>query len=236
MPRYCAVKVCRNRGGSASRRDNKRISFYPFPLQDKPRLQKWVDNIGREDWTPSRHQYLCSEHFTTNCFDIRWGIRYLKNTAIPTIFPSEVNGSAKRSSEAFDSDSTGSDRKRPLTLGRTSGKAQSGSANHTQKTELNQERQLTPDIHPATHELDLDAKAAASRIWGEEPLEEERVTIYEHTYCRQDTARHRLWSKILSLRANILELDRREKNTVVKIQALEAEVALLKKMFSKRRS
>ncbi|XP_061923142.1 THAP domain-containing protein 5-like [Entelurus aequoreus] len=225
MPRYCAVKVCRNRGGSASRRDNKRISFYPFPLLDKPRLQIWVDNIGREDWTPSPHQYLCSEHFTTNCFDIRWGIRYLKNTAIPTVFPSEGNGIAKRSSEAFDSDSTGSDRKRPLT--------QSGSANHTQKTELNQERQLIPDIHPATHELDLDAKPAASRSWGEE----ERVTIYEHTYCRQeDAARHQLRSQILSLRANILELDRREKNTVGKIQALEAEVALLKKMFPKRRS
>lgn len=183
MPRYCAVKGCRNRGGTASRQDNKRISFYPyvfcflsavslefkylfsfcyhsvkdniscracekstvmscqqydvchvvppwykgrpigecgvmimleiltfkwhryskpwrvsvsnqtftflqrFPLQDKPRLQKWVDNMKRREWTPSRHQYLCSEHFTEDCFDIRWGIRYLKNTAIPTVFP-----------------------------------------------------------------------------------------------------------------------------------------------------
>lgn len=59
-----------------------------FPLQDKSRLQKWVSNMKREQWTPSRHQYLCSEHFTADCFDIRWGIRYLKNTAIPTIFPS----------------------------------------------------------------------------------------------------------------------------------------------------
>lgn len=86
MPRYCAVRVCRNRGETASRQDNKR-SFYPFPLHDKPRLQKWVDNMHRKGWTPSRHQYLCSEHFTEDCFDIRWGIRYLKNTAIPTIFP-----------------------------------------------------------------------------------------------------------------------------------------------------
>lgn len=54
-------------------------------MHDKPRLQKWVDNVKREDWTPSRHQYLCSEHFTEDCFDIRWGIRYLKNTAIPTL-------------------------------------------------------------------------------------------------------------------------------------------------------
>ncbi|XP_029969565.1 THAP domain-containing protein 5 [Salarias fasciatus] len=96
MPRYCAVKVCRNRGGAASRHDNRRISFYPFPLQDKARLQKWVDNMKREDWTPSRHQYLCSEHFTEDCFDVRWGIRYLKNTSIPTLFPSAENDGEKK--------------------------------------------------------------------------------------------------------------------------------------------
>ncbi|XP_062374216.1 THAP domain-containing protein 5-like [Sardina pilchardus] len=86
MPRYCAVKLCKNRGGVLSK-DNKRISFYPFPLQDQARLQKWVDNMKRQEWTPSRHQYLCSEHFTEDSFDLRWGIRYLKHTAIPTIFP-----------------------------------------------------------------------------------------------------------------------------------------------------
>lgn len=63
------------------------IFLQRFPIQDKPRLQIWVDNMKREEWTPSRHQYLCSEHFTEDCFDIRWGIRYLKNRAIPTIFP-----------------------------------------------------------------------------------------------------------------------------------------------------
>ncbi|XP_041934700.1 THAP domain-containing protein 5-like [Alosa sapidissima] len=86
MPRYCAVKLCKNRGGVLSK-DNKRISFYPFPLRDQVRLQKWVDNMKRQEWTPSRHQYLCSEHFTEDSFDLRWGIRYLKHTAIPTIFP-----------------------------------------------------------------------------------------------------------------------------------------------------
>ncbi|XP_040030649.2 THAP domain-containing protein 5 [Gasterosteus aculeatus] len=122
MPRYCAVKVCRNRGGTASRQDNKRISFYPFPLQDKPRLQKWVDNMKRGEWTPSRHQYLCSEHFTEDCFDVRWGIRYLKNTAIPTMFlcaeddaeekVTRIKRSPKAKPLTFDIDSPLS--KRPL--------------------------------------------------------------------------------------------------------------------------
>ncbi|CDQ60893.1 unnamed protein product [Oncorhynchus mykiss] len=31
MPRYCAVKLCKNRGGTPSK-ENKRISFYPYGI------------------------------------------------------------------------------------------------------------------------------------------------------------------------------------------------------------
>ncbi|XP_059182165.1 THAP domain-containing protein 5-like [Centropristis striata] len=157
MPRYCAVKVCRNRGGSSSRQDNKRISFYPFPLQDRSRLQRWVDNMQREEWTPSRHQYLCSEHFTEDCFDIRWGIRYLKNTAVPTVFPSAQDdeekkvSSMKRSPKAragtSDTDTDSPLSTRPLILSRTCKKVESSRANRTddQHTELIFEAPLASD-------------------------------------------------------------------------------------------
>ncbi|XP_008943072.1 PREDICTED: THAP domain-containing protein 5 [Merops nubicus] len=42
--------------------------------------------MKRDAWTPSRHQLLCSDHFTPDSLDVRWGIRYLKHTAVPTIF------------------------------------------------------------------------------------------------------------------------------------------------------
>ncbi|XP_030576193.1 THAP domain-containing protein 5 [Archocentrus centrarchus] len=164
MPRYCAVRVCRNRGGTASRQD-KRISFYPFPLQDKPRLQEWVNNMKREEWTPSRHQYLCSEHFTEDCFDIRWGIRYLKNTAIPTIFPSaEDDGEkkaanikrspkAKTSISDTDPELTGFNspvsKKKPLILSKTCKEIQSTTTNDTaeEHTEVLFELPVVLDSH-----------------------------------------------------------------------------------------
>ncbi|XP_068443184.1 THAP domain-containing protein 5-like isoform X2 [Clinocottus analis] len=166
MPRYCAVKVCRNRGGTASRQDNKRISFYPFPLQDQSRLQRWVDNMKREEWTPSRHQYLCSEHFTDDCFDIRWGIRYLKNTAIPTMFPSNaddgekkvpsINRSPKAKPMTIDIQPTGFDSplsKRPLILSRTCKKVQLGTANNivAKDTEMLFELPLVSDTGISCH-------------------------------------------------------------------------------------
>ncbi|XP_007425483.1 THAP domain-containing protein 5 isoform X1 [Python bivittatus] len=90
MPRYCAATCCRNRAGQSAR-DQRKLSFYPFPLHDKERLEKWLRNMKRDTWTPSKHQVLCSDHFTPDSLDVRWGIRYLKTTAVPTIFSSSEN-------------------------------------------------------------------------------------------------------------------------------------------------
>ncbi|NWR12056.1 THAP5 protein, partial [Paradoxornis webbianus] len=87
MPRYCAATRCKNRGGQSAK-DQRKLSFYPFPLHDKERLEKWLRNMKRDSWSPSKHQLLCSDHFTPDSLDVRWGIRYLKNTAVPTIFSS----------------------------------------------------------------------------------------------------------------------------------------------------
>lgn len=57
----------------------------------------------------------------------------------------------------------------------------------------------------------------------------EHISIYEHSYCRPDTDKNHLWSKISSLYAKILELDHREESTVARIRALETEISLLKR-------
>ncbi|KAF3693292.1 THAP domain-containing protein 5 [Channa argus] len=82
MPKYCSFQNCKNDSGNG----NDRKSFYKFPLQDPVRLQQWLRNMGRENWTPSRHQYICHEHFAPSCFKVRWGIRYLESDAVPTVF------------------------------------------------------------------------------------------------------------------------------------------------------
>ncbi|KAJ1163965.1 hypothetical protein NDU88_004412 [Pleurodeles waltl] len=85
MPRYCAAFSCRNRGSPAGRVE-RRLSFYPFPIHNGKRLRLWLQNMKRGSWTPSKHHFLCSDHFTVDSFDVRWGIRYLKQNAVPTIF------------------------------------------------------------------------------------------------------------------------------------------------------
>lgn len=57
----------------------------------------------------------------------------------------------------------------------------------------------------------------------------EHLSMFEHSYSRTDMGKHRLWRKIFSLHAKILDLDRKEESTVAKIHALETEISHLKR-------
>ncbi|KAM5236332.1 THAP domain-containing protein 8 [Ctenodactylus gundi] len=85
MPKYCRAPNCSNTAGRLGS-DNRPVSFYKFPLKDGPRLQAWLRHMGREHWVPSCHQHVCSEHFPPSCFQWRWGVRYLRPGAVPSVF------------------------------------------------------------------------------------------------------------------------------------------------------
>ncbi|XP_078287256.1 uncharacterized protein LOC144611835 isoform X2 [Rhinoraja longicauda] len=85
MPKNCAVSECTRHAGQLAA-DNRRVSFYKFPSNDKEKLAQWLSNMKREKWVPSQYQYICSDHFTPESFEWRWGTRYLKADAKPTIF------------------------------------------------------------------------------------------------------------------------------------------------------
>ncbi|XP_064818172.1 THAP domain-containing protein 5-like isoform X1 [Oncorhynchus masou masou] len=343
MPRYCAVKLCKNRGGTPSK-ENKRISFYPFPLQDEVRLQIWVDNMKREEWTPSRHQYLCSEHFTEDCFDLRWGIRYLKHTAFPTIFPHTHHDADKTVSTSknttkpktricnanieliFSPSPPGKNapvilkrpvRVEPVVVSVTPVPSPEDASESTVTTLLYERalvsdteavtpsemvlgevmlsetqaavgevnRELSGDsagiltasclnlsgetqtlqqldtldstvtvlccesVVPVGHFSECEATVDALHValgqtfrifplelrreeWvgdrEEGPGEGEHISVYEHSYSKQDTDQEQLWRKTASLHTKIMELDRREESTMAKIRSLESEMAHLK--------
>ncbi|XP_061452383.1 THAP domain-containing protein 8 [Rhineura floridana] len=98
MTKYCRAPNCSNSAGQP-RPDNQRLSFYKFPLHNPERLQQWLSQMNQEKWVPTKHQHLCSEHFAPSCFEYRWGVRYLKPDAIPTIFQTP-DGSLKRENPA----------------------------------------------------------------------------------------------------------------------------------------
>ncbi|XP_042312425.1 peroxynitrite isomerase THAP4 isoform X2 [Sceloporus undulatus] len=93
----CAALNCSNRQGKASR-GPAAVSFHRFPLKDSKRLIQWLKAVQRDNWTPTKYSFLCSEHFTKDSFSkqLEDQHRLLKPTAVPTIFQlSEKRGDSR---------------------------------------------------------------------------------------------------------------------------------------------
>lgn len=83
MVKSCCAINCNNKFSHGNN-----ISFHRFPLGKRDVLKKWVSNIRRKNFTPTRHHVICSEHFREADYleNVASGRRYLKPEAIPTVF------------------------------------------------------------------------------------------------------------------------------------------------------
>ena len=83
------VASCVAFGCTARKGKDPSVSFHRFPHKNPELLKKWVHAIRRENWTPTQHSWICSQHFKETCFVVRPGKkgRRLYDHAIPTEFP-----------------------------------------------------------------------------------------------------------------------------------------------------
>lgn len=51
-------------------------------------LQKWIKEVRRKDFVPTKYSFLCSEHFLDSDYQIRPGAttRLLYENAVPSVF------------------------------------------------------------------------------------------------------------------------------------------------------
>ena len=87
MP-HCSVPLCKN---YSQKTKGTRISYHRLP--NGPLKSVWLRNIRRENPRPRAHTFVCSTHFTEDCFqpgvEIIPGFKKAKtllSSAIPTIF------------------------------------------------------------------------------------------------------------------------------------------------------
>ena len=83
MVKSCVAYGCTTRWKSGSG-----ITFHTFPLKDQHQVQKWVTAVRREGWLPTKHSFICSDHFLQSDFVQNTGIyKRLKKDAVPSVFP-----------------------------------------------------------------------------------------------------------------------------------------------------
>lgn len=77
----CAMFGCKNRMHKGCGKH-----FFRFPMKDPERLLRWIEAVQRDDWKPSVHSKVCSDHFTEKDYMIRPGAAcpYLRTDAVPT--------------------------------------------------------------------------------------------------------------------------------------------------------
>ncbi|XP_077585920.1 zinc finger MYM-type protein 1-like [Stigmatopora nigra] len=97
MP-HCSAIGCTNR--TDGKHNPPDLSFHSFPTKDGDLLTKWLHNVGRETFSPTKASKLCSAHFLPDCFKVdvyeKYGLeskerqrrkrRLLANDAVPTEF------------------------------------------------------------------------------------------------------------------------------------------------------
>ena len=57
----CATINCRS--GYRGEKQDQKVTFHSFPLEDKHFLQTWLKRLIRKDYVPTKNSKLCSLHF-----------------------------------------------------------------------------------------------------------------------------------------------------------------------------
>ncbi|GFT23885.1 THAP-type domain-containing protein [Trichonephila clavipes] len=92
---HCAAYGCTN---YRKKEECKSKSFFKFPVKNPGLLKAWLKMIRRENFKPSAHSLICSDHFEETCFEYQpfTNCRQLKRGSIPTIFVFKKKASSRR--------------------------------------------------------------------------------------------------------------------------------------------
>ncbi|XP_072341411.1 THAP domain-containing protein 5-like isoform X2 [Scyliorhinus torazame] len=216
-----------------------------FPLENKERLHKWIKNMKRDNWLPTKHQCICSDHFTADSFEWRWGICYLKTHAIPTVFSFPNHQQKKKLCSRYirrknvfpreksethleifgptaetDAITTSERSESSVPDAECDGQPQRSSEGDVASSQsVGNPEQTFQDTstEPFTMIKELEVNQLLN---GQLPLVTEVLQV-EHSYCRQDTGKAQLWEKIFRLQQKIKKLQKQEEGTAAKLKRME---------------
>ena len=101
MVRHCIAYGCVNR---SNKPEYSKLSWHSLPINNAKLLRTWLLKMKRKDPPVSKHSYLCSEHFSEDCFmRCVGGKRYLKSGSVPTRFSFSPEEKPKRKAPVYRS-------------------------------------------------------------------------------------------------------------------------------------
>lgn len=104
----CSAPGCTNRSEKSKERG---ITFHNLPVKNSKLAKTWLDQLRRDErFMPKKREnvYVCSEHFTEDCFETNFQFEFvggtsrkrrLKKGAVPTLFKRKTTVKARITSE-----------------------------------------------------------------------------------------------------------------------------------------
>ncbi|XP_067855684.1 THAP domain-containing protein 5-like isoform X2 [Heptranchias perlo] len=207
--------------------------------------------MKRDNWFPTKHQCICSDHFAADSFEWRWGIRYLKPHAIPTIFSFPTHqqkkklcsrhirrkntlpdGTPKRKLEIFGPAATDE-----ITISERL-ELSVPNAQSDEQSQRNSDVNVAPfqsigNPEPVVHDTPTESFTTIKELEMNQVLNDQQSVVtevlqVEHSYCRQDTDKVQLWEKISRLQKKIKKLQQQERGTAARLKRMENLIEQLK--------
>ena len=101
MLRHCIAYGCVNR---SNKPECSKLSWHSLPINNAKLRRAWLLKMKRKDPPVSKHSYLCSQHFSEDCFmRCVGGKRYLKSGSVPTRFSFSPKEKPKRKPPVYRS-------------------------------------------------------------------------------------------------------------------------------------
>ncbi|XP_031435793.1 uncharacterized protein LOC105905075 isoform X2 [Clupea harengus] len=82
-PKHCICYGCES--SMVSNSEDESLTFHRFPKSDYERFKLWISYTKRDSWSLTKRSFLCSKHFTEDCFDHSGESVSLKPDAVPTV-------------------------------------------------------------------------------------------------------------------------------------------------------
>ena len=252
-PIFCAALGCTSKfqrlGDSYPQPSNSDISFHRLPHGRPEMLERWVVAIGQKDFQPVYNTFLCSLHFTSNCFrggpskvTRREGFppqRRLRTSAVPTLFslpPQHLMGLVDTSAPYLQP---------RVTLGRVDAPQRPTALLHREDTpkqpsqseELEAQKESKKRAHPGgpkqPKKLKQPRQPDKSEACGADPdmdtsdPKEKEVTpqlaMHDHKYIKQNPEEEigRLRALLEDLKDKVMSASHRVKSLKISVSALK---------------
>ena len=174
MVKHCIAYGCTNR---SSKRACKSLSWHLLPSKNKKRLAEWLVKIRRENTPVTKNSYLCSDHFSKECFIKLEEKENVSNKAL-----CQQNSLSQRKKPCYQATNQTTNRIKRINKVNNSNSATCEIKNNSERNEHDSGVDIEQMANVNCHDSPQDVESLNEQLRRELKLMEEKFTRLQNDY------------------------------------------------------